>query len=98
MSGKKVREDVAENQQVNRDEEVKATGQVRTDEVVGLLVQKQLNITLLLKNLLININTIKNLKDTDGGINIDTSLSFSIWIISCQLRIQNFSQFLSWVF
>lgn len=31
MSGKKVREDVAENQQVNRDEEVKATGQVRTD-------------------------------------------------------------------
>lgn len=98
MSGKKVREDVAENQQVNRDEEVKATGQVRTDEVVGLLVQKQLNITLLLKNLLININTIKNLKDTDGGINIGTSLSFSIWIISCQLRIQNFSQFLSWVF
>lgn len=65
MSGKKVREDVAENQQVNRDEEVKATGQVRTDEVVGLLVHKQLNITLLLKNLLININTIKNLKDTD---------------------------------
>lgn len=98
MSGKKVREDVAENQQVNRDEEVKATGQVRTDEVVGLLVQKQLNITLLLKNLLININTIKNLKDTDGGINIGTSLLFSIWIISCQLRIQNFSQFLSWVF
>lgn len=98
MSGKKVREDVAENQQVNRDEEVKATGQVRTDEVVGLLVHKQLNITLLLKNLLININTIKNLKDTDGGINIGTSLSFSIWIISCQLRIQNFSQFLSWVF
>lgn len=98
MSGKKVREDVAENQQVNRDEEVKATGQVRTDEVVGLLVHKQLNITLLLKNLLININTIKNLKDTDGGINIGTSLSFSIWIISCQLRIQNFSVFLSWVF
>lgn len=26
MSGKKVREDVAENQQVNRDEEVKVTG------------------------------------------------------------------------
>lgn len=76
----------------------KSYRQVRTDEVVGLLVHKQLNITLLLKNLLININTIKNLKDTDGGINIGTSLSFSIWIISCQLRIQNFSQFLSWVF